>query len=111
MNSRIIQTGWGILTERGRGRDEEWGGGEEDLHLFVYLHWFSLSLSLSLSFSLSPSLSLSSCELSDEGRYVIMYIFRGAEPKNKLYYCDLEAVGYKIEGEWGKGEESGGGEK
>ena len=44
------------------------------------------------------SFALSSCELSDEGRYLIMYVVRGAEPKNKLYYCDLETVGYKIEG-------------
>ena len=83
---------------------------------FTFICMLALILSLSLSLSLSPpppslSLSLSSCELSDEGRYVIMYIFRGAEPKNKLYYCDLEAIGYKIEGEWGKGEESGGSEK
>ena len=40
----------------------------------------------------------SSCELSDEGRYVILYVVRGAEPKNKLYYCDLGAIDYKIEG-------------
>ena len=39
----------------------------------------------------------SGCELSDEGRYVTLYIFRGAEPRNKLYYCDLEKLNYKIE--------------
>ena len=39
----------------------------------------------------------SGCELSDEGRYLILYIFRGAEPRNKLYYCDLEKLNYKIE--------------
>ena len=27
-----------------------------------------------------------------------MYIFRGAESKNKLYYCDLQKLNYKIEG-------------
>ena len=39
----------------------------------------------------------SGCELSDKGRYLILYIFRGAEPRNKLYYCDLEKLDYKIE--------------
>ena len=27
-----------------------------------------------------------------------MYVSQGAEPKNKLFYCDLETVNYKIEG-------------
>ena len=29
-------------------------------------------------------------EVSDCGRYVILYVNRGAEPKNLLYYCDLK---------------------
>ena len=45
------------------------------------------------------SVAISSCELSDEGRYVIMYVFQGSQQKNKLYYCDLEAISYKINGE------------
>ena len=28
--------------------------------------------------------------MSDCGRYIILYISKGAEPRNKLYYCDLE---------------------
>ena len=48
--------------------------------------------------SLSPC-PYSSCELSDEGRYVIMYVSQGAEPKNKLFYCDLDTINHKIEGE------------
>ena len=34
----------------------------------------------------------SSCELSDEGRYLIIYISRGAEPRNKLLYSDLHQL-------------------
>jgi prolyl oligopeptidase len=41
---------------------------------------------------------LVSCELSDEGRYLIMYIYRGAESKNKLYYCDLQSLNYQYKG-------------
>ena len=44
---------------------------------------------------------LSYAEVSDEGRYVVLYVTRGAEPRNKLYYCDLEKLDYKIEGENG----------
>ena len=40
----------------------------------------------------------SGCEISDEGRYLLLYVFRGAEPKNKLFYFDLEQAQYKIEG-------------
>ena len=37
--------------------------------------------------------------MSDYGRYLILYISRGAEPRNKLYYCDLTALeGGKIGG-------------
>ena len=34
----------------------------------------------------------SSCELSDEGRYLVIYISRGAEPRNKLLYSDLRQL-------------------
>ena len=44
---------------------------------------------------------LSYAEVSDEGRYVIVYVSRGAEPRNKLYYCDLKKLDYKIEGKSG----------
>lgn len=38
--------------------------------------------------------------MSDCGRYVLLYISKGAEPRNKLYYCDLEKFeGKKITGE------------
>ena len=41
----------------------------------------------------------SSCELSDEGRYLIIYISRGAEPRNKLLYSDLSLLeGGKMSG-------------
>ena len=41
----------------------------------------------------------SGCEISDHGRYLIMYISKGAEPRNKLYYCDLSLLeGGKITG-------------
>ena len=59
----------------------------------------SLSFSSSLLACVFSSLAVSSCELSDEGRYVIMYVFQGSQQKNKLYYCDLEAISYKINGE------------
>ena len=37
--------------------------------------------------------------MSDYGQYLIMYISRGAEPRNKLYYCDLTSLeGGKISG-------------
>ena len=38
-------------------------------------------------------------EVSDEGCYAILCVCRGAEPQNKLYYCYLEKLDYKIEGE------------
>jgi prolyl oligopeptidase len=42
---------------------------------------------------------LSSCELSDEGRYLVIYISRGAEPRNKLLYSDLNQLeGGKVSG-------------
>jgi hypothetical protein len=38
--------------------------------------------------------------VSDCGRYVVLYISKGAEPRNKIYYCDLEKFeGRKITGE------------
>ena len=41
----------------------------------------------------------SGIELSDEGRYVLMTVSRGAEPRNKLYYYDLSKLdGGKIQG-------------
>lgn len=33
-----------------------------------------------------------STEVSDCGNYVILYVNRGAEPKNLLYYCDLREL-------------------
>ena len=43
--------------------------------------------------------SISSCELSDEGRYLVIYISRGAEPRNKLLYSDLNQLeGGKVSG-------------
>ena len=59
----------------------------------------SFSFSSTLLACMFSSLAVSSCELSDEGRYVIMYVFQGSQQKNKLYYCDLEAISYKINGE------------
>ena len=42
-------------------------------------------------------------EVSDCGRYVILYVNRGAEPKNLLYYCDLKnEPEERIAGENGK---------
>ncbi|XP_064382801.1 prolyl endopeptidase-like [Halichondria panicea] len=42
---------------------------------------------------------LFSVEVSDCGRYVILYVSRGAEPRNKLYYSDLEQLpGQQITG-------------
>lgn len=41
----------------------------------------------------------SGCEVSDEGRYMLMTVSRGAEPRNKFYYCDLTKLdGGKIQG-------------
>ena len=34
----------------------------------------------------------SGIEVSDCGRYVLLYISKGAESKNKFYYCDLEKL-------------------
>ena len=59
----------------------------------------SFSFSFSLLACMFSCVAVSSCELSDEGRYVIMYVFQGSQQKNKLYYCDLEAISYKINGE------------
>ena len=68
---------------------------------FVCYTFFSSSFpfSFSLPACVFSSVAVSSCELSDEGRYVIMYVFQGSQQKNKLYYCDLEAISYKINGE------------
>ncbi len=42
----------------------------------------------------------SSVEVSDCGRYVILYVSRGAEPRNKLYYADLKQLpGQQITGQ------------
>ena len=59
----------------------------------------SFPFSFSLRACVFSSVAVSSCELSDEGHYVIMYVFQGSQQKNKLYYCDLEAISYKINGE------------
>ncbi len=37
--------------------------------------------------------------MSDCGRYVILDIIKGAEPRSKIYYCDLNKVGNEIKGE------------
>ena len=43
---------------------------------------------------ISCRLPVSGVEVSDCGRYILLYISKGAEPRNKLYYCDME----KLEG-------------
>ncbi|KAL7057975.1 hypothetical protein AAHC03_017005 [Spirometra sp. Aus1] len=40
-----------------------------------------------------------SAEVSDCGRYVLLYIHAGCERNNLLYYSDLEKIGYKISGQ------------
>ena len=40
----------------------------------------------------------SGIEISDCGRYVILYISKGAEPRSKIYYCDLEKIGGEVKG-------------
>ncbi|XP_035660447.1 prolyl endopeptidase-like isoform X3 [Branchiostoma floridae] len=37
-------------------------------------------------------------EVSDDGRYVILAIREGCDPVNRLYYCDLQTVDYKVTG-------------
>jgi len=37
-------------------------------------------------------------ELSNDGRYVMLMIREGCEPVNRMYVCDLEKIGYKING-------------
>ncbi|VDL92114.1 unnamed protein product [Schistocephalus solidus] len=39
-----------------------------------------------------------SAEISDCGRYVLLYISAGCERNNLLYYADLEKIGYNISG-------------
>ena len=49
----------------------------------------------------------SSTEVGDKGRFLMLYISRGAEPRQKIYYCDLSKLdGGNIQGavctfEWG----------
>ena len=40
----------------------------------------------------------SGAELSNDGRYVMLMIREGCEPVNRMYVCDLEKIGYKING-------------
>ena len=48
-------------------------------------------------------------EMSDCGRYVVLYITKGAEPRAKIYYCDLKKVGSETQGDSGCGWRGGGG--
>lgn len=42
----------------------------------------------------------SGVEVSDCGRYILLYITKGAEPRSKFYYGDLEELeGRKITGQ------------
>ena len=39
-------------------------------------------------------------EVSDCGRYILLYISKGAEPRNMLYYCDMDKLeGGRVTGE------------
>ena len=40
----------------------------------------------------------SGCEVSDDGRYVLIEVRNGCDPVNKLFYVDLEKIDYKIKG-------------
>ena len=41
----------------------------------------------------------SSTEVGDKGRFLMLYISRGAEPRQKIYYCDLSKLdGGNIQG-------------
>lgn len=52
------------------------------------------------SFWFDIYINYSGVEVSDCGRYVLLYISKGAEPRNKLYYCDLDKFeGRRITGE------------
>ena len=69
------------------------------------MHVASCTVVLTLTHSSPHTLTLphitihSGCEVSDEGRYMLMTVSRGAEPRNKFYYCDLTKLdGGKIEG-------------
>ena len=40
----------------------------------------------------------STAEVSDCGRYVVVRISQGCDPVNRLYFCDLNALGGNITG-------------
>ena len=41
---------------------------------------------------------VSGAEVSDDGRYVLISVRNGCDPVNKLYYVDLDTLGYEIKG-------------
>ncbi|KAF8377751.1 hypothetical protein HHK36_031136 [Tetracentron sinense] len=41
---------------------------------------------------------LSGAEVTDDGKYVLLYIKESCEPVNKLYYCDISALPNGLEG-------------
>ena len=43
-------------------------------------------------------LIFSGCEVSDDGRYILIEVRNGCDPVNKLFYVDLEKIDYKIKG-------------
>ena len=66
--------------------------------------WFGMGVVFQLFLCLCSGIEVSDC-----GRYVVLYITKGAEPRAKIYYCDLKEVGSEIQGDSGCGWRWGGG--
>lgn len=45
-----------------------------------------------------------SAQVTNDGKYVLLYIYEGCDPVNKLYYCDMSSLAHGLEGYKGTGE-------
>ncbi|CAK9178360.1 unnamed protein product [Ilex paraguariensis] len=66
----------------------------------VYYHFLGTDQSEDILCWKDPDNPKHSCHASvtEDGKYVLLYIFEGCDPVNKLYYCDFAALPNGLEG-------------
>ncbi|XP_078440620.1 uncharacterized protein LOC144710666 [Wolffia australiana] len=77
-------------------------GAETNINLYHELYYHSLGTDQSEDFlswrdSENPK-HMFSAQVTEDGKYVLLYITEGCDPVNKLYYCDLTSIPNGLQG-------------
>lgn len=64
----------------------------DQLHMLCIGHCLLLLFFICIVVVVVVYVLCSAVDVSDNGRYVLLYISKGAEPRNKLFYCDLDKM-------------------